>query len=133
METKTQSPLKRRIRRARALRDTQTSAEDLLWRELRNRRLDGWKFRRQVPIAGHIADFACVAAKLRIEVDGKQHSEQIERDLNRTKVIATAGYFELRFTNDDVRGRPHWVIEEIRRALDASRTQQMRPSIYRLD
>jgi very-short-patch-repair endonuclease len=124
---------KPRIRIARSLRATETSAEELLWRELRNRRLDGWKFRRQMPIAGHVVDFACVSAKLTIEVDGVQHLDQVEQDAERTAKIGSAGYFELRFTNDDVRGRPHWVIEEIRRALDAARNREMRRAVFRLD
>jgi very-short-patch-repair endonuclease len=124
---------KPRIRIARRLRGSETSAEELLWRELRNRRLDGWKFRRQVPIAGHVVDFACVSARLTIEVDGVQHQAQGETDRGRTTKIEAAGYFELRFTNDDVRGRPHWVIEEIRRVLDVASTQEMRPSVLRMD
>jgi very-short-patch-repair endonuclease len=115
------------------LRRTQTSAEDLLWRELRDRRLDGWKFRRQMPIAGHVVDFACVTAKLAIEVDGKHHAEQLAEDAERRDKIGAAGYLEIRFTNDDVRGRPHWVIEEIRRMLDLARGVPMRKTVFRMD
>jgi very-short-patch-repair endonuclease len=122
-----------RTRAARRLRETETSAEDLLWRELRNRHLDGWKFRRQVPIAGCIADFACMAAKLTIEVDGAHHADQIDVDRDRTTRIEAAGYLEIRFTNEDVRGRPGWVIEEIRRVLDTARARPMRPPAPRLD
>ncbi|HEX9903839.1 MAG TPA: DUF559 domain-containing protein [Propylenella sp.] len=122
-----------RVRAARRLRKAETSAEDLLWRELRNRRLDGWKFRRQVPMAGHIVDFACLSARLTIEVDGKQHADRIDSDLDRRRKIEAAGYIEMRFTNDDVRGRPAWVIEEIRRVLDAARTEPMRPPVLRMD
>jgi very-short-patch-repair endonuclease len=122
--------MKSRIRIARRLRETETSAEDLLWRELRNRRLDGWKFRRQVPIAGHIADFACVSARLTIEVDGVQHETEVDSDRERRIKIESAGFLEIRFTNDDVRGRPHWVIEEIRRALDIASTRQMRSPVF---
>jgi very-short-patch-repair endonuclease len=100
------SQTKWHIRTARRLRNQETSAEELLWRELRNRRLDGWKFRRQAPIAGHIVDFVCLAARLTIEVDGKQHEEQIEMDSERSRKIVAAGFHEIRFTNDEVRGRP---------------------------
>ena len=86
-----------------------------------------------MPVADHVVDFACVSARLTIEVDGVQHQTQVEDDRERTIKIEAAGYFEVRFTNDDVRGRPHWVIEEIRRALDAARTQPMRPPVYRMD
>jgi very-short-patch-repair endonuclease len=122
-----------RIRTARRLRVEETSAEDLLWRELRNRRLDGWKFRRQAPIAGHIVDFACVSARLTIEVDGTQHADPVEADRTRREKIEAAGYLELRFTNNDVRGRPNWVIEEIRRALDVVQGTSMRPPLLRMD
>ncbi|TDM99577.1 hypothetical protein CEE86_13930, partial [Lactobacillus crispatus] len=60
--------------RARSLRRTQTSAEAKLWRVLRNRALNGWKFRRQHPIDRYIVDFACIEAKLIVEVDGATHS-----------------------------------------------------------
>ena len=58
--------------RARALRQSQTDAEALLWSKLRDRRLLGLKFRRQRPIAGYFADFACVEIGMAIEIDGGQ-------------------------------------------------------------
>jgi lysyl-tRNA synthetase class 2 len=118
---------------ARALRRADTSAEDLLWQQLRNRRLDGWKFRRQMPVAGYIADFGCVAARLTVELDGAHHAEQAEADRARTARIEAAGYQEIRFTNDDVRSRLDWVLEEIRRMLDIVRGDPMRPAIFRMD
>ena len=62
------------IPRARHLRRNQTTAEAKLWRVLRNRALNGWKFRRQYPIDRFIVDFACVEARLVVEVDGATHS-----------------------------------------------------------
>jgi adenine-specific DNA-methyltransferase len=59
--------------KARALREAQTQAESLLWNVLRARRLCGLKFRRQFPIAPFIVDFACVARKLVVEIDGGYH------------------------------------------------------------
>jgi len=118
---------------ARRLRAQRTSAEDLLWQQLRNRHLDGWKFRRQVPIAGCVADFACEAARLTIELDGKHHVEQVELDAVRRAKIEAAGYIEIRFTNDEVRSRLDWVLEEIRRALDTARGDEMRPPVFRFD
>jgi very-short-patch-repair endonuclease len=64
---------------AKDLRSNQTSLEDLVWRELRAKRLDGWKFKRQVPIEGYIVDFACFEAKTVVEVDGPLHSEPGQR------------------------------------------------------
>ena len=122
-----------RVRIARKLRSSETSAEELLWHQLRNCRLDGWKFRRQMPIGRRIADFGCVDAKLTIEIDGKQHLDRPIADGNRTEEIEAAGFFELRFTNDEVSGRLSWVVEEIRRALDAARTRAMRAPFARID
>jgi very-short-patch-repair endonuclease len=86
-----------------------------------------------MPIAGHIVDFACVAARLTIEIDGKQHGEMAEADGLRRKRIEAAGYLEIRFSNEDVLGRPLWVVQEIRRTLDAARADPMRPSVFRAD
>ncbi|MBY0361485.1 MAG: DUF559 domain-containing protein [Phreatobacter sp.] len=63
----------------RGLRQHQTASEATLWYALRSRRFDGYKFRRQHPIAGHVADFACIAAKLVIEIDGETHFTSFER------------------------------------------------------
>jgi very-short-patch-repair endonuclease len=61
--------------RARQLRRATTDAEIRLWREIRKLELDGSHFRRQVPIGPYIADFACMAVRLLIEIDGSQHGE----------------------------------------------------------
>ncbi len=55
---------------ARSMRKEPTKAEDKLWQELRDRRLDKLKFRRQVPIGNYIVDFLCLEAKLIVEIDG---------------------------------------------------------------
>ena len=118
---------------ARRLRARQTGPEDLLWRELRGRRLDGWKFRRQTPIAGSIADFCCPDARLTIEVDGAHHADQPLADQERREIIEANGYLELRFTNDEVKERLGWVLAEIRRTLDCARAQPMRPAHPRFE
>ncbi|MDZ7600086.1 MAG: endonuclease domain-containing protein [Hoeflea sp.] len=86
---------------ARAMRRAPTEAEERLWGALRDRRLDGLKFRRQVPIGAFIADFVCMEAKLIVEVDGVQHAES-PRDRARDAVLETRGFRVLRFWNDDV-------------------------------
>ncbi len=89
--------------RARALRRNQTDGEWLLWMQLRNRGLSGWKFRRQVPIAGYFADFACREARLVVELDGSQHAEaQAAYDRVRTEALVAAGFRVLRFGSHDV-------------------------------
>lgn len=78
-----------------------TEAEDRLWQELRGRRLDRTKFRRQVPIGNYIADFLCPDAKLVVEIDGGQHAES-DYDRTRDAALKAQGFRVLRFWNDDV-------------------------------
>ena len=98
---------------ARELRSGMTDAERALWRHLRTRQLRGWKFRRQYPIAGFIADFACVEAGLVIELDGGQHAEQADYDRMRTERLNGAGYRVLRFWNHEVLENMEGVIDSI--------------------
>ncbi len=102
-----------RTRLARALRRRQTEAEAKLWSRLRNRRLDGLKFRRQVPVAGSIADFLCRDARLIVEIDGSQHLEREDADRERTEALVAAGFLVLRFWNNDVHARTDAVLEQI--------------------
>ncbi len=85
--------------RARALRQSSPDAEKLLWRHLRDRRLGGFKFRRQYPVGTFFADFACVEARLIVELDGGQHFEPraVAADARRTQVLAANGFRVLRF------------------------------------
>lgn len=102
---------------SRRLRQDATDAERWLWRHLKGRQPIGHKFRRQFPIAGYIADFACVEAKLVIDLDGGQHVDATDYDRMRTKKIEVNGYRVLRFWNDDVLLRTDLVLEEIMRCL----------------
>ncbi len=86
---------------ARTMRSAPTEAEERLWGALRNRRLDGLKVRRQVPIGPYIADFVCLEAKLIIELDGSQHADS-PRDRMRDAELGRRGFRVLRFWNDDV-------------------------------
>ena len=105
-----------RVARARRLRRNQTDAERVLWFRLRDRRLNGLKFKRQVPIAGYVADFCCDEARLIIEVDGGQHAVQDES--KRTAALEALGYFVLRFWNNDVLQNTDGVLEEILNVID---------------
>lgn len=87
---------------ARTLRQQQTDAERALWLRLRDRRLNGWKFKRQVQIDRFIADFCCAEAKLVIELDGGQHAIQAAQDAERTQILMAMGYLVLHFWNNDV-------------------------------
>ena len=89
---------------ARELRCKQTDAENLLWHLLRGRRLCGFKFRRQHPLAGYILDFYCREAALAIELDGGGHNEDSQNayDEERTRTFEGAGILVVRFWNHDV-------------------------------
>jgi very-short-patch-repair endonuclease len=104
---------------ARALRRNSTDAERILWSELRDHRLGGAGFRRQVPIEHYVADFICHAAKLVTELDGSQHfSDQAEQaDAARSAVIEARGFEVLRFSNHDVMTNRAGVLETIAAAV----------------
>lgn len=91
-------------RYARQLRKTMTEAEVVLWTFLCKRRLSGFKFRRQHPVGPYIADFACIQAKLVVEVDGATHwtPEQLAHDARRGAFLERAGWTVVRVTNLDV-------------------------------
>ena len=112
--------LKPRTVRARELRRFATDAERLLWAHLRNRQLEGCKFRRQVPIDRYIADFACLERKLVIELDGGQHAERACYDGARTDVLESAGWTVLRFWNHAVLQNLEGVLIDIIAALGAA-------------
>ncbi|MGA2795784.1 MAG: DUF559 domain-containing protein [Roseiarcus sp.] len=102
---------------ARSLRKRQTRAEDILWERLRGSRFHGAKFRRQVPFDRFVVDFYCHAAKLVVEIDGKQHEWFSEYDAGRTEVLERLGVDVVRFTNEEVSGDLDSVLERIRAAL----------------
>ena len=103
---------------ARALRSSQTSAEEMLWHQLRGRRLSGAKWRRQVPFGWYTVDFACIAGRLIVEIDGRQHALQADYDGERTRVIEGMGFVVLRFTNEDIRDRLDEVLLRIKAELE---------------
>jgi very-short-patch-repair endonuclease len=104
---------------ARRLRANSTAAENLMWRRLRSLETKGTHFRRQVPIGPYVADFACMASRLVIELDGSQHGEEPNRsrDEKRTRWLEAEGYRVLRFWNNDVTENPAGVLEVIYGAL----------------
>ncbi|MDX8440523.1 endonuclease domain-containing protein [Mesorhizobium australafricanum] len=89
---------------ARKMRKAMTDAELKLWNEVRADRLMGMAFRRQMPIAGYIVDFACPSKKLIVELDGSQHASAdiSASDAARTAKLEALGWTILRFWNDDV-------------------------------
>ena len=101
------------VAKARRLRRDQTDVERALWFRLRDRRLNGLKFRRQVPIKSYVVDFCCESARLIIEIDGGQHVQQSEQDAKRTAELEAYGYLVLRFWNNDVLNNIEGVLETI--------------------
>jgi very-short-patch-repair endonuclease len=110
------------LAKAKEGRKNPTDAENLLWENLRNRKIDGYKFRRQHAIEGFIPDFLCLEKKLIIEVDGGYHNEkkQQEYDKQRTEFLENIGYKIIRFTNEDVLNNCVEVLNKIRQHLELS-------------
>ena len=100
------------VSRARELRQTMTDAEQMLWKELRNRKFLGLKFVRQHPLIYQvinnqpryfIADFACYEKRLIIEVDGEIHDFQKEDDEHREDILKSLDFNILRIKNDETK------------------------------
>jgi very-short-patch-repair endonuclease len=89
--------------RARNLRKGQTEAEKVFWHSVKAKRFEGYKFKRQVPVGPFYADFVCEEARLIVEIDGGQHSEN-QKDLQRTAFLNSKGYEVVRFWNNEVLG-----------------------------
>ncbi|MBN1445900.1 MAG: endonuclease domain-containing protein [Candidatus Omnitrophica bacterium] len=107
------------IGRCKQLRKNQTDAEGKLWRMLRNRQLDGVKFRRQYSIDKYILDLYCPEYKLAIEADGGQHYEPEgqQRDNRREKSLSRSGVKILRFSDIDILKNIEGVWEVIQQEL----------------
>jgi very-short-patch-repair endonuclease len=105
--------------RAAELRKNMTTAEKVLWQQLRNRKFGGLKFRRQHPVDIFIIDFYCHERKLAIEVDGEIHNQvdQKEWDENRSFELNEFGIQILRFSNEDVISHTEKVVDSIKKFL----------------
>lgn len=117
--TSRRDPNRRLLRFARELRRQPTDAERKLWSLLRDRRLGGFKFRRQHPVAGYIVDFFCEAASTVVELDGGQHlePEALAYDQQRSTELATLGVRVLRYQDHEVMKDPVAVARTILRIL----------------
>ena len=104
----------------RELRQESTEAEKLLWAELRSRKLNGLKFRRQHPLDKFIVDFYCNEKKLVVELDGGVHNEKINKEYDeaRTAMLAGLNVIVLRFKNEDVINNMKEVLREISEVID---------------
>jgi len=108
---------------AKTMRHELVVTERFLWRLLRDRRLEGLKFRRQVPIGGYVADFLCLRHRLIVEADGPFH-ENSDHDLERDAWLGAQGFRVLRFPNHQIASHPQVVLAAI---VDATRSLAERP------
>jgi very-short-patch-repair endonuclease len=111
------APRDEMIHRARLHRREMTAPERRLWHVLRDRRLAGWKFRRQVVIGPFIADFYNHTARLVAEVDGGSHADRGDRDRARQQWLEARGLCVVRVSNDDVLRDPYGVVEGLAKRL----------------
>lgn len=102
---------------AKILRKKLTDSERILWRHLRAKQIEGYKFRRQESIGKCFVDFVCHEKRIVIEVDGSQHSINKEIDKARDKWLKEQGYNVLRFWNNEVLTNTEGVLEVIRSSL----------------
>lgn len=107
------------LNKAGVLRRNMTAAEKILWENLRNRKMEGLRFRRQHPIDIFVVDFFCYVKMLVVEVDGVIHDEinQAERDKQRTILLKRFNIRVIRFTNKQVLQEIEMVLENIRKAI----------------
>ncbi len=105
------------VERARNLRKSMTKAETLLWSRLRNRGLEGFRFRRQHPIGNYVVDFVCEGERLVVELDGGQHATRNLANEARTHWLQQQGYRVIRFWNNDVLQNLEGVLAMLQAAL----------------
>ena len=105
---------------ARRMRHAPTFHEELLWKLLRDRRLEALKFRRQVPLGRYVVDLVCLRHRLVVEADGPFHDP--ERDAARDAWLKDEGFRVLRFANSAISNRTTEVTEAILKATEAPTT-----------
>ena len=113
--------------KAKVLRRNPTEAEKRLWWRIRQKQVQGCRFRRQAPIGKYIVDFVCYAPRLVIEVDGGQHDTERYRDEARARWLEREGFRVLRFWNNEVLENTDGVVQEIEAALQTENTPHPNP------
>jgi leucyl-tRNA synthetase/very-short-patch-repair endonuclease len=110
---------KKTIAFAKQNRKDATVEEDIIWQEVRNRKIADHKFRRQHPIAGYIPDFVCLEKRLIVEIDGEYHNDEEQKifDKGREEWLKEAGFTMMRFTNYQVNNNLNTVLKDIEQAL----------------
>ncbi|WP_342360363.1 endonuclease domain-containing protein [Terrarubrum flagellatum] len=110
---------------AKTQRTTMSAAERVIWNAVRAGRLDGWKFKRQIPFGRYVVDFVCFEARLIVETDGPMHDSDDARrhDARRDAFLRSEGFSVLRLPNNLVLGAPDIAAQRVVEALTASRSQ----------
>ncbi|MGE5563426.1 MAG: endonuclease domain-containing protein [Bacillota bacterium] len=108
----------RQTKRAQELRNNATEAERRLWAHLRQRRLGGFKFTRQMSVGPFVCDFVCRERGLVVELDGGQHAERTAEDARRTAFLEREGLSVVRFWNNDVFDNLDGVLQLILASLE---------------
>ena len=107
--------LRQRMRQvARTFRKEPTQSDSLLWQELRNRKLEGRKFRRQRPVGPFVVDFFCREERLVIEIDGPIHRGQSTTVQERQQLLEAAGLQVIRVSSTGVETDVNAVLNKIR-------------------
>ena len=107
--------ISKHTKHAKSLRKWPTNVEAILWNRLRARQIEGVKFRRQQPIENFIVDFISFEKRIVVELDGGQHAENRDKDIERDRFFAENGFEVLRFWNNDVLENLEGVLEVIRK------------------
>jgi very-short-patch-repair endonuclease len=94
--------------------------ENLFWQEIRDRKLGGFKFRRQVPVGPYYADYLCAPKKVIVELDGGVHKLKLERDKARDAALRESGYRVARFSNQEVLADLPGVLAKLLHVLQAT-------------
>ena len=102
------------------LRRTETPTERMLWRKLRNKQLDGYRFRQQHGFGPYILDFYCPVLRLCIELDGDIHNDENvrQKDNDRTIFLNQNKISVIRFKNNEVETDIERVINSIREYIN---------------
>lgn len=99
--------------KARELRNNSTLSEVLLWQEIKDKKLLGYQFHRQVPMLNYIVDFYCHELQLAIEIDGDSHDNKVSYDRKRQKELEAYGVQILRFDDLDVKKKIGYVLDAL--------------------
>ena len=134
MEREKRNPVSERLRDfAKDQRSLSTCAEALFWSQLREGRLSGHKFKRQVPITPYIVDFLCPSARLIVELDGEPHetAEGRKRDAARDAWLRSQSFEIMRLTNEAFLGNPQLALDAVLAAIER-RTISPQPTTDRI-